>query len=51
LLEYEGFILRHVVGCLEVEVDHVLELLPHQSEEQYPHAAPCFYEEPSKKRV
>jgi hypothetical protein len=29
----EGLILLHVVGCLEVEVHHILELLPVRSEE------------------
>jgi hypothetical protein len=29
----EGLILLHVVGCLEVEVHHILELLPVMSEE------------------
>jgi hypothetical protein len=35
----EGLILLHVVGCLEVVVHHILELLPVRSEEQDPRAA------------
>jgi hypothetical protein len=37
----EGLVLHHVVGCLEVEVHHILELLPIKCVEQDPHAAPC----------
>jgi hypothetical protein len=39
---YDSLILCHVVGCLEVEVYHVLEVLPCQSEEQDPHTGPQF---------
>jgi hypothetical protein len=38
----EGLVLRHVIGCLEVEVHHILELLAIRSEEQDPHADPLL---------
>jgi hypothetical protein len=38
----EGLILRHVVGCLEVKVHHILELLPVRIEEQDPCDAPML---------
>jgi hypothetical protein len=49
--KYESLILYHVVGCLEVKVHHILELLLIRSEEQDPAPAPCLCEESSKKRI
>jgi hypothetical protein len=42
LAQYEGLILCHVVGRLEVKVHHVLELLPSRSQEQDPHSGTLF---------
>jgi hypothetical protein len=42
-------VLCHIVGCLEVLVHYVLDLVPMRSEEYYPRTAPCLREEPSKK--
>jgi hypothetical protein len=47
----QGLILCHVVGCLEVEVHHVLNLVSMRSEEYYPTLAPCLRKELPKKRV
>jgi hypothetical protein len=38
----EGLVLRNVVGCLEVEMHHILELLLVKSEEQDPRAGPLL---------
>jgi hypothetical protein len=40
--KHEGLVLRHVVGCLEVEMHHILELLPVRSEEQDPRTGPLL---------
>jgi hypothetical protein len=50
-LKEQCFMLRHIVGCFEVRVHHIFELVPMWGEEQHPHTAPCLCEEPSKKRV
>jgi hypothetical protein len=49
--KYKGIVFCDVVGRFEVKMHHVLELLPVWSEEQISRTAPCFCEEPSKKRV
>jgi hypothetical protein len=44
----EGFVLSHVVGCLEVKADRILEAVPFGRDEDDPAPAPTAMSKPSK---